>query len=286
MEYWSLQALNGVTFGMLLFLLASGLSLQYGLMRVINIAHGSYYLLAGYVALTVIRLTGNFLLGLVAASLAIMLIGVGMERLCLRRVGNSELAQVLMTFGFLLIFSDVMLWTWGGQSLTVPRPPGLEGTIGLGKLLYPVYRLALLVAGLAVAAFLWWFEERTRVGVMLRAAMDDQELARGLGINVPLLLSAVFGLGALLAGVAGVLGAPLLGLYRSADLQILLYALVVVIVGGMGSLRGALVAALLIGLMDNLGKAIAPELALFGVFLPMALVLVVRPRGLFGQVAA
>lgn len=285
MEYWGIQILNGMTFGALLFLVASGLSLQYGLMRIMNLAHGSYYLLAGYVALTVIRQTGNFLLALLAGAVATMLVGVAMERLFLRRVADSELAQVLMTFGFLLVFSDVMLWLWGGQPQSVPRPPGLDSALSVGTFLYPTYRLALLGAGLLVALLLWFLEERTRFGAMLRAAMDDQELARGLGINVPVLFTAVFGLGTLLAGLAGVLGAPVLGLYRTADLQILLLALVVIIVGGMGSLRGALVAALLIGLADNLGKALIPELSLFTVFLPMALVLAVRPRGLFGHTA-
>ena len=285
MEYWSIQVLNGMTFGMLLFLIASGLSLQYGLMRMMNLAHGSYYLLAGYLALTVLRQTGSFPLALLVGSLGVMLIGVAMERFFLRRVADSELAQVLMTFGFLLIFSDAMLWIWGGQALSVPRPPALDGSISIGNLAYPIYRLALFGAGLLVAGLLWYLEARTRLGAMLRAAMDDQELARGLGINVPLLFTTIFALGTFLAGLAGVLGAPLLGLYRTADLQILLLALVVVIVGGMGSLRGALVAALLIGLADNLGKALIPELALFTVFLPMALVLAVRPRGLFGQAA-
>jgi branched-chain amino acid transport system permease protein len=286
MEYWAIQLLNGLTFGMLLFLLSSGLSLQYGLMRIMNLAHGSYYLLAGYVALAVLRQTSNFLLAAAAGVAAILLTGVAMERVFLRRVARSELAQVLMTFGFLLVFSDLILWFWGGSPLSVPRPPGLDGLVALGNLAYPAYRFALLAAGLLVALLLWFLQERTRFGAMLRAAMDDQELARGLGINVPLLFTAVFALGALLAGLAGVLGAPVLGLYRSADLQVLLLALVVIIVGGMGSLLGAFVGALLIGMIDSLGRSISPELSLFTVFLPMALILAMRPRGLFGQSAA
>jgi branched-chain amino acid transport system permease protein len=277
------HTLNGISFGMLLFLLAAGLSLIYGLMKILNLTHGSYYLLAGYIGLTVIRLTGSFLLAVLAATIAVALIGAAMERFFLRRFHLDELAQTLLTFGFLFIFADLALWIWGGNPQTLPRPAWLSGSIEVGDRLYPVYRLFLIAVGVAVGGVLWWFQEGTRVGAMLRAGVDDEEIARGLGINVSLLFTAIFALGAFLAALGGVLGGPLLGVYPGADFEILLLAFVVVIVGGLGSLKGALVGGLLVGLLDNFGKAFFPELAMFTIFVPMAAILAVRPTGLFGR---
>jgi branched-chain amino acid transport system permease protein len=283
MTVWAVHTLNGISFGMLLFLLAAGLSLIYGLMKILNLTHGSYYLLAGYIGLAVIKWTGSFLLAVVAATLIVTLIGAAMERLFLRRFHLDELAQTLLTFGFLFIFADLALWLWGGNPQTLPRPAWLVGSIELGDRLYPIYRLFLIVAGLAVGAALWWFQEGTRVGAMLRAGVDDEEIARGLGINVSLLFTAIFALGAFLAALGGVLGGPLLGVYPGADFEVLLLAFVVVIVGGLGSLKGALVGGLLVGLLDNFGKAFFPEFAMFTIFVPMAVILAIRPTGLFGR---
>jgi branched-chain amino acid transport system permease protein len=283
MSVWAVHTLNGVSFGMLLFLLAAGLSLIYGLMKILNLTHGSYYLLAGYIGLAVVQASGSFVLAVAAACAAVTLIGAAMERLFLRRFHLDELAQTLLTFGFLFIFADLALWIWGGNPQTLPRPAWLVGSVEIGERLYPIYRLFLIAVGLAVGAGLWWFQERTRLGAMLRAGVDDQEIARALGINVSLLFTGIFALGAFLAALGGVLGGPLLGVYPGADFEVLLLAFVVVIVGGLGSLKGALVGGLLVGLLDNFGKVFFPELAMFTIFVPMAVILALRPTGLFGR---
>jgi branched-chain amino acid transport system permease protein len=283
MTVWAIHTLNGISFGMLLFLLAAGLSLIFGLMKILNLTHGSYYLLAGYIGLTVIRATGSFVLAVVVATVTVTLIGAVMERFFLRRFHLDELAQTLLTFGFLFVFADLALWIWGGNPQTLPKPAWLSGSIPLGDRVYPTYRLFLIAFGLAVGAALWWFQERTRVGAMLRAGVDDQEIARGLGINVSLLFTLIFALGAFLAALGGVLGGPLIGVFPGADFEVLLLAFVVVIVGGLGSLKGALVGGLLVGLLDNFGKAFFPELAMFTIFAPMAAILAIRPTGLFGR---
>jgi branched-chain amino acid transport system permease protein len=283
MMFWVIQALNGISFGMLLFLLAAGLSLIYGLMKILNLTHGSFYLLGGYIGLSVIHLTGSFLLGVLAGSLSIAAIGVVMERFFLRRFHLQELPQTLLTFGFLFMFSDLAMVIWGGNPLTVPKPELLSSSFQLGPFVYPSYRLFIIFFGLAVAALLWYFQERTRVGAMLRAGVDDEETARALGINVSLLFSLVFALGAFLAGLGGIMGGPIMGVFPGADFEVLLLGFVVVIIGGLGSLKGALVGGLVVGLLDNFGKVFFPEFALFTIFAPMALILALRPTGLFGR---
>jgi len=280
---WVIHTLNGISFGMLLFLMAAGLSLIYGLMKILNLTHGSYYLVGGYIGLTVMRLTGSFLLAIVAAIFVVALIGAAMERFFLRRFHLDELPQTLLTFGFLLIFGDLCLWIWGGDPIMIPKPSILAQSVPLGDYVFPLYRLFLIAVGLVVAAGLWWFQQRTRFGTMLRAGVDDVEIARALGINVSLLFTLIFALGATLAALGGVLAAPILSLYPGADFEVLILAFVVVIVGGLGSLRGALVGGLLIGLLDNFGKAFFPQFALFTVFVPMAFILSIRPTGLFGS---
>jgi branched-chain amino acid transport system permease protein len=280
---WFIHILNGVAFGMLLFLLASGLSLIYGLMKILNLTHGSFYLVGGYIGLTVMQLTGSFVLALLIAVLAIGLVGAAIERFFLRRFHLDELPQTLMTFGFLFIFADLSLWIWGGDPQMIGEPAIFMHSVSLGYYSYPVYRLFLIAVGLAVAAGLWWFQEHTRLGTMLRAGVDDAEIARALGINVSLLFTMVFAVGAALAALAGVLAGPVLSLYPGADFEVLIFGFVVVIVGGLGSLRGALAGALLVGIVDDFGKAFFPEFALFTVFVPMAVILVIRPTGLFGR---
>ncbi len=283
MNFWAIQTLNGISFGMLLFLLAAGLSLIYGLMKILNLTHGSYYMLGGYVGLAVMRASGSFVLALLAGSAAVAVLGVVMERFFLRRFHLQELPQTMLTFGFLFIFADLALWVWGGNPQTMAKPPLLAGVTALGSLNYPTYRLFIIAAGVVVALMLWWFQDRTRVGAMLRAGVDDEEIARALGINVSLLFSLVFAMGAFLAALGGVLAGPIMGVYPGADFEVLLLGFVVVIIGGLGSLKGALVGGLLVGLLDNFGKVFFPEFALFTIFLPMALILAVRPTGLFGR---
>lgn len=283
MTFWLVQALNGISFGMLLFLLAAGLSLIFGLMKILNLTHGSFYLLGGYVGLTVIQKTGSFILAVIAAAIAIALIGTVIERFFLRRFHLQELPQALVTFGFLFIISDLTTVIWGANPQTIPRPALFDGAVHLGGFYYPEYRLFIIVFGLVIAGLLWWLQEGTRIGAMLRASVDDEEVARALGINVSLLFTLVFAVGAALAALGGVMGGPIVGIYPGADFQILLLGFVVVIIGGLGSLKGALIGALIVGLLDNFGKVLFPELALFTIFAPMALILAVRPTGLFGR---
>lgn len=281
--FWVIQTLNGISFGMLLFLLAAGLSLIYGLMKILNLTHGSFYLWGGYVGLVVVRATGSLFLAALASGLVIAFVGVLMERFLLRRLHGQELSQTLLTFGFLFIFSDLAIFIWGGNPQTMPRPAVLSQSIALGDFFYPSYRLFIIVFGLLVAGLLWWIQEGTRIGAMLRAGVDDEEIARALGINVSLLFTLVFALGAFLAALGGTMGGPILGVYPGADFDVMLLGFVVIIIGGLGSLRGALIGGLLVGLLDNFGKVFFPEFALFTIFAPMALILAVRPLGLFGQ---
>ena len=283
MTFWTFQLLNGLSFGMLLFLLAAGLSLIFGLMRILNLAHGSYYLLGAYVALWAVEATGSFVLALGAGVAVVVLLGVLMERVFLRRLPHGEeLPQALMTFGFLLIVGDVSLWIWGGTPQSIPKPEMLAASVRLGSLVFPSYRLFLIGVGLVVGLALWYLQDRTKLGATVRAAIDDAEIAQASGINVSRLSTLVFGAGAALAALGGILAGPVLGVYPGADFEVLLLAFVVVIIGGLGSLKGAFVGGLLVGCLDNFGKALFPELALFTIFAPMAIILAVRPAGLFG----
>ncbi len=277
------QAFNGISYGALLFLLAGGLSLIFGVMRIVNLAHGSYFLLGGYVGLSTIWRTGSFPLALLTGAVAVALIGIGMERVFLRRLHRQDLAQVLMTMGFALIFQDLALLVWGGDPYSIPAPRALVGSLRVAGLVFPVYRLFVIGVAAAIALALWLFLERTRAGAVIRAAVDDAEMARGVGINVARVSMGVFGLGAFLAALGGVVGGGFIGVYPGADFEILPYAFVVVIVGGLGSLPGAIVGSLLVGVLDNFGKALFPELSYFTLFAPMAVILALRPTGLFGK---
>jgi branched-chain amino acid transport system permease protein len=283
MAFWSIQVLNSLSLAMLLFLLSAGLSIIFGLMRIINLAHGSFYLLGGYVALTVIAATGNFWLGLVAAPVVVGLFSALVHRGLLRRVGHNELTQVLVTFGLLLMISDFSIWLWGGLPRTLPRPQIFEGAFRVGAMVFPVYRVVLTAAGLVAAVVIWLVLERTKIGAVVRAGVDDQEMARGIGIDIDRVFTLVFASGAAMAAVAGVLGGVVLGVYPGADFDVVLLAFAVVVVGGLGSLRGAFVGSLFIGFFDTFGKALAPQYALFTIFVPMAIMLAVRPKGLYGR---
>jgi branched-chain amino acid transport system permease protein len=282
-EFWVTQTFNGVSYGALLFLLASGLSLIFGVMRVVNLAHGSYFMLGGYVGLSVMWRTNSFALAMLCGALAIALIGIGMERVFLRTLAGQTLGQVLMTIGFALIFQDLALLIWGGDPYTIPAPKLLTGSVRVGAFAFPAYRVFIIVIAIVVAVALWLALDRTRMGAVIRAAVDDGEMAQGVGINVPVVSMGVFALGAFLAALGGVIGGAFLGVYPGADFEVLPYAFVVVIVGGLGSLPGAMVGSVLVGLLDNFGKAIFPELSYFTLFAPMALILALRPTGLFGR---
>ncbi|HYZ40600.1 MAG TPA: branched-chain amino acid ABC transporter permease [Stellaceae bacterium] len=283
MRFWLVQTFDGVSYGALLFLLGSGLSLIFGVMRIVNIAHGSYFLLGSYVALTVIWATGSWLLALPAAALAIGLLGLVMERLFLRPLGFDVLRQVLVTFGFLLLFQQAALDIWGGNNLFINAPPALMRGIVVGGLHLPLYRIFMIGLAVAIGLVLWLVLERTRIGAMVRATVDDAEMARGVGIDTARVSMLVFALGALLAGLGGVVGGAFLGVYPGIDLQILPIAFAVVIIGGMGSLAGAAIGAVLVGLADNFGKALFPEISYFTLYAPMVLLLAIKPTGLFGR---
>jgi len=278
-----LQVLNGISFGALLFLLSSGFQLIFGLMRIVNLAHGSFYLVGGYIGLSVLRAGGNFWLAVGAAALSVAAIGLVVELGLLRRLRGQAMPEVLLTVGLSLIFADLSLARWGGDPQILPSPPGLQGSIHLGSLTYPTFRLFVLALGALVAAGLWLLLSRTRIGAIVRAGADDQEMVMALGVNIRAVFAGAFTIGALLAGIAGIVGGVFLGLYPGADGEILLFALVVVILGGLGSLQGAMVGSLLVGLIDAFGRELVPSLSYFLLFAPMALVLIFRPRGLFGK---
>lgn len=283
MNFWTIQILNGLSLGMVLFLISSGLSIIFGLMRIINLAHGSFYLIGAYVALTVVEETGSFWLGLLAAPAVVAALSVVVQRALLARVQHNELAQVLLTFGMLLIFADLALWIWGGLPQTIQRPSMLEGATRYAGLVFPTYRLSLTLVGIVIAIGLWLLLERTRLGAIVRAGVDDPEMVRGIGIDIRNIFTWVFAFGAALAAIGGVLGGAMLGVYPGADFDIVLLAFAVVVIGGLGSLRGAFIGSLFIGLVDTMGKALVPEYSLFTIFVPMAIMLAVRPTGLFGR---
>ena len=267
----------------MLFLLGSGLSLVFGVMRIVNLAHGSYFLLGGYVGLTTVSRTKSFPLALLSGALSVALIGLGMERFFLRRLSRQSLPQVLMTMGFALVFQDLGLLVWGGDPYTLAVPAFLAQSVQAGPVFVQFYRLFIIAVAFAVGIVLWVFLERTRAGASIRATVDDAEMAQGVGINVPLVSAGVFALGAFLAALGGVVGAGFIGVYPGLDFEVLPYAFVVVIVGGLGSLPGVVVGSLLVGLLDNFGKALFPELSYFTLFAPMALILALKPTGLFGK---
>ena len=283
MTYLITQTLNGLFSAALLFLIAGGLTLVFGVMRIVNIAHGSFYLVGGYLGVALFAATGNFYLALLGAALAVAAGGVVLERVFLRAVEGDDLRQMLLTMGIALFFQDACLLVWGGDPFSLRGPAYFAQSVKLGGFTFPILRLFMIAAAGVLFVVLWWFQEKTRAGAMVRAAIDNAEMTEALGINVPILKMAVFGLGAFLAGVAGVVGSAFMGIYPGLDFEILPYAFVVVIVGGMGSLSGAFVAALVLGLLDNFGKALFPEISYFTLFAPMAIVLAFRPTGLFGR---
>jgi branched-chain amino acid transport system permease protein len=277
------QTLNGITYAGLLFLLGSGFTLIFGLMRIVNLAHGGLYLLGGYVGYTTIRVTHNFVLALLAGAVSMALLGIVLERGLLRSLRGQPISELLLTMGVAFVMGDMALAIWGGDPLSVRMPGGLDRSTPLGPITYPNGRFFILAVAVAVAVLLYLLLGRTRAGAIIRAGVDNREMVSALGINIKLVFTAVFILGTFLAGLAGVLGASLLTLYPGADSEILAFALVVVIVGGLGSLKGAVVGALVVGLLDNYGKAYFPALAYFSLFAPMVLILLWRPQGLFGR---
>ena len=283
MTYLITQTLNGLFSAALLFLIASGLTLVFGVMRIVNIAHGSFYMLGAYVASTIVGRFHSLAAGALAAIGVVASVGFAVEVLFLRRFASRPLAQMMLTMGFALVFRDAAFLVWGGDPFTLPYPPGLQGSVSAAQVVFPIYRLFVIGVAGAVAGLLWLVNDKTLIGARLRATVDDPEMAAGTGINVSLLSGLVFAAGAGLAAFGGVMGGPILGGYTGIDFDLLPLAFVVVIVGGMGSLKGALIGSVIVGMIDNFGKALVPELSYFTLFAPMVIVLALRPTGLYGR---
>jgi branched-chain amino acid transport system permease protein len=294
------QCLNGLQFGLLLFLLAAGLTLIFGIMDMVNLAHGSLYMIGAYFAASFVAWTGSFLAGAALALVATLLVGMLLEVVAIRPLyGRDHLDHVLGTFGLLLFFNELVRLVWGPAGLRVPLPDWLNASVPLlPGLSYPVYRIAIIGTALAVALLLYVLVMRTRLGMLIRAGASNREMAGALGVNIKLLYTIVFGLGAALAGLAGLMQAPILTVQIGMGENILILAFVVIIIGGIGSIRGAFIAAILVGLLDTIGRAflpdilrlvmssrgaatVAPALSSMMIYLVMAVVLVVRPQGLF-----
>jgi branched-chain amino acid transport system permease protein len=282
-QFWLIQAFNGISYGALLFLIGSGLSLIFGVMRIVNLAHGSYFLLGGYIALSVIGATGSWALSLPVAAAAVAVIGLLMERVFLRPLGFDPLRQVLLTVGFAYLFQQAALDIWGGINMDINPPDALQQSVVVGGIYVPLYRLFMIAMALAIGFGLWLVMEKTRLGAAVRATVDDPQMARGVGIDTNRISMMIFALGAFLAALGGVIGGGFLGVYPGLDFEMLPLAFAVVIIGGMGSLGGAAIGALAVGLADNFGKALFPEVSYFTLYAPMVLILAIKPTGLFGR---
>jgi branched-chain amino acid transport system permease protein len=300
MLYFFEQFLNGIQLGMLLFLLAAGLTLIFGIMDLVNLAHGSLYMLGAYFAASFADWTDSFLLGAILALAATALVGMVLEVVAIRRLyGRNHLDHVLGTFGLLLFFNELVRLIWGPAGMTLSLPPEMLNAIEVVPgLFYPLYRLVIIAVTLAVAVLIYFLIMRTRLGMLIRAGASNREMVGALGVNIKLLYTLVFGLGAALAGFAGLMQAPILTVQIGMGENILIAAFVVVTIGGIGSIRGAFVASLLVGLADTVGRTFVPDLlraflsesassslgralSSMTIYLVMALVLIVRPEGLF-----
>lgn len=283
MAFLVTQALNALQAGMLLFLLSSGLALIFGMLRVINFAHGAFYMLGAYAGLTTIALTGRFWLAVPVAALVIAAFGALLERTVIRRLyGADPLAQALLTFGLLLVLDEAVKWAWGPQIRALPTPEALRGAVVLLGIPYPAYRLLVVLVGGIVALALWLFLERSRLGAILRAGVADRQMVAALGINLGALFAFTFGLGAALAAFGGVMAGPIVSAYPGMGVEILIKAFIVVVIGGLGSLKGAAVGSLLVGVAETFGQALAPDWATAVIYAVMAAVLLWRPSGLYG----
>jgi len=278
------QLFTGLVLGMILVLLAVGLSLIFGLMTVVNFAHGSLYMLGAYLGFFLLGLTKNFWISLVLAPLLVGLFGLLIERVLVRPLyGRSIDDPLLLTFGLSLVLVEAARLIWGKIGLTLDPPPALAGAVNLGFSAFPLYRLFVIAVTLAVLVALWLFLEKTDVGLIIRAGSRDRLMVRALGVDLGRIWLIVFGIGTALAGLAGILAGPMRGVYAEMGVTIVIESFVVVVVGGMGSLLGAIVAGILIGEVVSLTTYFAPKLAEIMVFVVMALVLLVRPSGLFGE---
>ena len=283
MNFFINQAFNGLSYAGLLFLLAGGMTLTFGVMRIINIAQGSFYLIGGFLGWFIIRHVGDFWLALVFSTITVGGLGMLIERFLIRGTEGQDLRQMLLTMGIVLCVTDVTTMIFKGYPLTIDPPNWALGALSVGGFFFPVIRVMVLGAALLVYVALWWLLQRTKAGAMVRAAVDNRQVAQAFGINVSLLSMTVFGIGAAMSAFGGVIGGAVIAVYTGVDMEVLPLVFVVVILGGMGSLKGAALGALIIGLLDNFGKVLFPELSYFTLFIPMAVILAVKPSGIFGR---
>lgn len=286
MDFFLLNLLSGMSFGVILFLIASGLSIFLGFMGILNLSHGALYMVGGYVGWFLAISHGlNFWLAVLVAGLFVALLGLIIERGLLRHLLGQRSEQVLLTFGLIYILTNLSIWIWGADVRIPFTAPFLSGSISIFGVQYPVGRLAIILIGVILIIGLWWLQERTRYGAIVRAGMFDRQMVMGMGINIGLVSTVVFVFASFIAGCAGVIGAQLLGVYPDLSLDVLLLGLAVVVIGGIGDVRGALLGSMVIGLIDAFGKALFPEISTFIIYLTMIIILLVRPIGLLGRKA-
>jgi branched-chain amino acid transport system permease protein len=283
MTFYAQNLLGGLAYGSLLFLIAAGFTLIFGLMRIVNIAQTAFYLVGVYTGITLLRHHVDFWLAVPAAGAVVTVIGLVIYRVFLHRYHADALTALLLTLGFALMLDDGTLALWGGDPQSVSPPPALASSVRLGALVFPSYWLAAIALGALIAAGLRAMERKTMLGAVIRAGVDDEEMARGLGIDVDRSFYVVFALGAFLAGAGGLLGGPITGAYPGLDGELLPLAFAVIIIGGIGSVDGAYVGSVIIGLISTFGKALFPELSYFTIFVPVAAIMAVRPQGLLGR---
>lgn len=285
MDVFVLNMLNGISFGAILFLLASGFSLIFGVMGVLNLSHGALYMVGAYVGWSIAVKYGlNYWLAAFAGGVVAGLISLAMESGFFRRLYKQLNEQMLLTFGFIYILDNLARWIWGPLYKAPFTAPFLSGVFNIMGRTYPTARVAIILVGIIIAIGLWWLQDKTRAGAIIRAGMDDKEITMALGINLPLVSSAAFFAGSFIAGFAGVVGAQVLGVYPEMSIGILLLALAVVVIGGVGSVQGTLLGAGLLGIIDAFGKALFPDFAMFTIYLAMIVVLLIKPTGLLGRV--
>lgn len=283
MELVFANLLNGVSYASILFIIASGLSLVFGVMGIVNLAHGALYMLGAFLGIAVAGSTDNFFLGVVAAVVGLFIVGLILERVFIRRLYKMLDQQALLTLGFVYIFGNVALWIWGPYPLMGHVPTFLSSRVSIGDYAFPVYRFALIVIGLIIYLALWWLQDKTRIGSQMKAGIDNKNMTLAMGINYDLIATAIFILGAVMGGLAGFLGSPILGADPEMSMPTLLPALIVVVVGGLGSIHGALLGAVVIGVINTFGNVYFQDFAMFTAYFIFIAVLIVKPTGLLGK---
>jgi branched-chain amino acid transport system permease protein len=280
---FTITALNGVSYSFILFLLAAGFSLTFGVMGVLNLAHGALYVLGAYFGLAVLNAYDQYAVAILVAAAGVGLIGLGIYFFFLRHLYGKVPEQAVLTIGLGYAIANIILWVWGPFAKMGLTPSLFTGVVRIGDLAFPIYRLVIIGVGLVVLVVLWWMQDKTRVGAIIRAGMDNKEMTRSLGINYGMVSTLVFLFGAALAGFAGIMGTPILGAFPSMGDALLLLTLMVVVVGGTGFIQGTMLGALIIGLLDTFGKAYVPSVALFTSYVIFIVVLLVRPSGIIGR---